>query len=269
MNTESIAELEKRLAPVKVTGTPDDFARLASHYDLAADRSIDFRERQELLKRAAHFCARALDAGESDPSRLRTYVKTVRQASAVSSYPQEFLKIASRINQRWLEALGADNATVLQRKKMRVGTDCASFVLCDETEFSSREPDEERESRIAAAVSARRLHIQVASDGGYPAEMRLVEGPHPVLEAKEYAKLSASLEPTILNFRSGGVLLADPNGNGVRGGLSMAVPPGFYLCGVFGFVTASSDRIIVVIAKQDPPTGTPNPDFSSDAPLFA
>ena len=240
-----------------------DHDRLARHFWGLAEAEAGYRERLRLLKRSSFFAGHALDRGLEEVDSLRLYMDILGQTARVHSFPQDLRRTLSKVTVRWLEATGAAAPRLIDSRKGKIATETAAFALGDVGHGPDPFVETWIEKEIVAWMrSGQRLLFGTGYDGRIGAELRIIDGDEPVLEAKEYARLDSSTPTLVLEVPTGRIGLADyaemarpwPEASPPRT-VSIGVPPGRYKASVYGFSTRRSDRVIAVLCptESNPP----------------
>lgn len=256
-----VGALEAKLVRDPDTGSPDELDQLARHYWQMACAEKDYRSRQKLLKRSSHYAGHAFKSGIEDPDALRLYMDIARETALVHSSPQDERRKLTLITARWLTVTGAGEHSVLARSKGKVALETATFGLGDVGLAPDVMDQPWSDAEMVALMSkGQRLFFGTGFDGLLRSELRIIDGPEPVLSEKEYKKLSSSTPTVILEAPTGRIALADyalmtkPWSPGPERDWDLVVieaPPGNYKASAFGFSTSRSNSVIAVLCLTD------------------
>ena len=130
------------------------------------------------------------------------------------------------------------------KAKKRVAVDSGALVATATTldrQFLLCSPGE----HLAAMNAGRYFLIGLGADGTYGVELRLIDGPEPVLAASEYRRVQEATAPGFL--RADKPRLYFGAAENVVNGASVSIAPGEYT--VAAFLTASSrGQVITLVA---------------------
>lgn len=225
-----LGELEPQASrdPSSVSGADHD--RLVGHYWQQATDEEDFRERQKLLKRAAFFVEHAVAGGVSDPERLSSYLDILEAAAEVQSDTAELRRVQAQI--RFLQSGSAPR--VRDSVSGNIFVDGGTVFVGDVDEVPNDWGAPFEETFIGWMQRGARLCV-ATGDGGFPVELRLVDGDGPHLPAEELAQVHRCSAAVVLDVPTGrlgmGELPVTPGPSGEGGGdrwTELQVAPGAY-----------------------------------------
>ncbi len=257
-NTGGLQALEQQANRDPGQWSASELESLVRRLASAASNTKDFRVKQRLLKRAAFLVRKACDSDIQDARLLREWMNLVQTAAAMHAFPQDLRKLHGQLTKRWLEASGHKEPRLLARKKASLSTEVATFAIGD----ADIAPGTPLGDDLAAAwmQAGERLIFTTGGDGTYRFEIRLIDALEPVLEAKEYARITGATPTLVLAFPTGRLGIASlhdmvvPWGaRAVANRTELRVEPSNHKVCVYG---KSSGDITVVLCKTE--DATPN-----------
>jgi len=154
--------------------------------------------------------------------------------------------------------LGIAEPKIIKKKNLIISTDSASFTICD-AHSNSYSLFETKEQILSRMNMGEYYTFSTAADGVYNMQLRLVDGPEPMLASKEYKRVEESGSEVIIQIPSGLVTVSDGfidedeiESQSLASVVTMKVPPGFYKIRVFVLIFPNDDSsYYIVFAPTD------------------
>lgn len=257
-NTGALQALEQQANRDPVHWSAAELESLVRRLASAAANTKDFRVKQRLLKRAAFLVRKRCDSVVQDAGMLREWMDLVQTAAAMHAFPQDLRKLHGQLTRRWLEASGHNEPRLLARKKAKLSTEAATFAIGD----AGIAPGTPLADELTPAwmEAGERMIFTTGGDGIYRFEIRIIDALEPVLEAKEYARVTGATPTLVLAFPTGRLgiaslydMVAPWGAKAVANRTELRVEPTNHKVCVYG---KSSGEITVVLCRTE--DATPN-----------
>jgi len=186
---------------------------------------------------------------------LNLYEEILREAVKLINFPSACKAGLSKIAFLRLQVMGIPEPKISLKKNIELPTDIANFVIRDPTlpEYSLEETKVQTLTRMN---NGEFFCFSTGADGWFNVQLRLVEGPEPILTLKEYKRVQESSQEAIIQIPSGKIIISGYGNEAISEDATLAgsleVPPGFYKMRVFVFTFPTDDfSYYVVFARTD------------------
>jgi hypothetical protein len=240
-------EMKKYTPPIF---SPEDLRKKYNDY-----LSLPIRDKLKMCRTlAAQTCA-MLRNGNHTLENLEFYEKTLKEYIKYISSPEGYNVELSQIALARLKLLGIAEPKIITKKNFIISTDIASFTIRD-ANSNSYSLSETKEQILSGMNMGEYYTFSAAADGVYSMQLRLVDGPEPILASKEYKRVEVSSSEAIIQIPSGLVAVSDGSGivesQSLACEMTMKVPPGFYKIRVFVLIFPNDDSsYYIVFAPTD------------------
>lgn len=158
--------------------------------------------------------------------------------------------VQNRILSEWLELTGYNEVKILRKKNGKVIVNTANIIVYDHENFQKISDAFYSKTNDIEMMNTGNVYIfTTRGDGLYNVQARIVDGPEPLLSAKELKCVIDAGQPYFLHLPSGHLVIGDFDtlGNPQRG-IVQTVEPGYYKINVFHFYIPNKISSYYVVA---------------------
>lgn len=218
--------------------------------------SLPPKERFHKLKALAHRIGANLD--ELNESEIHLALQIVQTAIKVSGFPQALTRIRSKLIQQKIKQLGISEITIQKKKNYQIAVESGTIVVGDPSIASKFNFTHFDESELLSFMQQQKgLVFGTGGDGVFDTQLRLVNGPEPLLTEKEYRCMVGASDVSNIEVITGKIGIADL-GNLTNSTSTLEIENGKYKTCVYLFDNKKGFRsFYIVLSKTEHDTTEP------------
>ena len=211
-------------------------------------QALDLKSQMKALRTIGHEIMLSYQQQGAELAQLEFYIKVMRKVVKTSSVPEKASRFLSKLIIAWLQQTGNANVDIVLKKATKLLLVSGAIMIKDASYAECADT-----SLLPLLNQGKLFMFGTGTDGVVNVQLRVVDGPEPVLTAKEYKFVADSSEPAIIHIPSGGLLVADPASLGSQdNALSATISAGNYKVSVYFFAIPNKlQSFYIVLAKTD------------------